>query len=592
MIRSAPGTLGIVCLLLAAGCGSGGSVAIGGACAADADCQSGSCAATFPGGGYCRGLDCNSCPGGSSCGSFQGTQACYQSCSGPEQCRGSDYQCFNGVCVPKCASGDDCGPGFKCNQGSGQCEQATATRCNRDVNCASGVCLLPEQLCSDTCARTADCQGGWSCIWRGAEQNGVRTDVREVCSPNNDGKLELGAACAGNAGCRSGYCHLGVCSQACASDDGCSNGLSCVGSQEPMPNSTSHATKACLPPSGMTTWDLSSYPAIYKSVVPVPDNAVSFSIVTTTSSAANMPVVTSLTDPSGNQEASIGLDPWDPRVHVRLDPQNAINTMMVPMTNKYPLIHGGAYTFGTGIFSSSTGAAIPGIPGIQLVYKLAPGARVSSGTLNLNIHILPMRGHACSSGTTMSANTAPSILSRDIATMRRIYAKAGITLGTINYFDLNRTDLQSIDGTQPGALDPLFSASAGHNEHAVNVFLVRSLSGGSTSFALLGVSGGIPGSLTPGTVHSGVVVTFEAYCAFTMDGSSIIGNVMSHESGHYLGLWHNVEQNGQGGNDPTHQDLLDDTTTSSSNLMYWNEQGGEDLSQGQGFVMRNNTLVE
>ena len=70
----------------------------------------------------------------------------------------------------------------------------------------------------------------------------------------------------------------------------------------------------------------------------------------------------------------------------------------------------------------------------------------------------------------------------------------------------------------------------------------------------------------------------------------VLGNVIAHESGHFLGLFHNEEQDASA--NPSHVDPIADTSGSTSNLMCWNDQGVEELSPGQGFVMRNNSPVE
>ena len=67
--------------------------------------------------------------------------------------------------------------------------------------------------------------------------------------------------------------------------------------------------------------------------------------------------------------------------------------------------------------------------------------------------------------------------------------------------------------------------------------------------------------------------------------SPLLGNTVTHESGHTLGLFHNVEMDG------VHHDPIGDTGTGPDNLMYWNEQGGGTVTSGQAFVIRRNIMV-
>jgi hypothetical protein len=217
----------------------------------------------------------------------------------------------------------------------------------------------------------------------------------------------------------------------------------------------------------------------------------------------------------------------------------------------------------------------------HVYYKFAPGAKQDTGQLTVNFFFNGLANHPC--GNLTAANAASSSAMQGVLTnFRAIYAKAGLTIATVNYHDLNRSDLYTVNGEDEATLNKLFETSSTETNRAVNVFLVRSL----TPQGLLGVAGGIPGPPLHGTAHSGIVATWEGQCY------GVMGNVIPHEVGHYLGLFHNIEADAKGNDDPTHQDALPDTNTSHDNLMYWNEEGGDEVSAGQGWVMRGNFLVE
>jgi hypothetical protein len=71
----------------------------------------------------------------------------------------------------------------------------------------------------------------------------------------------------------------------------------------------------------------------------------------------------------------------------------------------------------------------------------------------------------------------------------------------------------------------------------------------------IGIAGGIPGAPRPGTASSGVTVAVGALWVEANDAPDLdrMGQVVTHELGHQLGLWHTSEREG------TRHDLLADT---------------------------------
>ena len=549
---------------------------IGTGCTHASDCETNQCHGAMPE-GYCIQNDCSKCPAGSACHAFGSAETfCFKSCAQPSDCR-SGYQCFDSVCLPSCGVDADCGSGSVCD--SGQCRKKVAvvvTSCTVDSQCTDGLCLKPENKCTKPCSSGNGCGAGEYCSLRQFfDDKGQPTSPRQVCVLAGATGGATGATCKLNSNCKSGLCHIGKCTEICEGTS-CPNSTVCVKSQLPLPNEAQQAISVCLPAKEIFAWDTAGLDPQFLTSIPVPSNAVSFSIVNTATSATDTPAVLLLQAPDKKQVYTSPQAPDDfYKVPYRYYPEQQVSTFLVPNTPTYPLQHSGPYSYRIGTYNSS--GQYVGTPSTKVYYKLAPGGVVSTGTLNLNFYIANMQGHPCGS---VDAASAPADLKSSVDIIRTIYAKAGITIGKVSYQNFNNATYQSLNGDDPAALAGLFQNSAGQTTRGINIFLLRSL----TPQGLLGVAGGIPGPPLAGTAHSGVVVTMEARCY------RVLGNVIAHEAGHFLGLFHNEEQDAS--QNPSHVDPLPDTSSSTNNLMYWNEQGGEELSVGQGFVMRNNSLVE
>src|SRR5262245_60928637 len=95
-------------------CGRESSV-IGAACTQDSACTSPArCASAELPGGSCT-FDCSerACPDGSQCSLVKDRSFCTRSCTTGDECR-PGYQCENGGCVPACTVDAECGRGFRC----------------------------------------------------------------------------------------------------------------------------------------------------------------------------------------------------------------------------------------------------------------------------------------------------------------------------------------------------------------------------------------------------------------------------------------------------------------------------------------------
>ncbi len=163
--------------------------------------------------------------------------------------------------------------------------------------------------------------------------------------------------------------------------------------------------------------------------------------------------------------------------------------------------------------------------------------------------------------TAADAINDPSV-KRMVSTFRSIYAKAGITVGTVTFYDVPAAAVTrfgthiNADSTGPcDELDQMFLLSADHPGNMLNLFLVQSITSQSNAGgSVVGIDGTIPGPAGfAGTVHSGAAVSLaDLYqgtgsCAGGINlncGADEVAYIAAHEAGHFLGLFHTTEAEG------------------------------------------------
>ena len=587
-------------------CVAKGERATGDPCATNGSCNGGLCltALRFRG-GYCSG-QCGTqyanCEPGSHCVTVEGQAVCLSGCDGDADCRsGEGYFCrqvaettdSNGqvrglnACIPRCQSDEDCGDGRHCDAASGDCADGAGDPnplgafCAGDGDCQSGVCLRgggwANGYCTESsCAGDGDCGGG-------------------VCRSTTAGDRCL-APCGEDLDCRPGYlCDEGGCQAYCQSDADCAGGRVC-----------SSSTGRCVVPStgggrvesvrvsdgirvdGSLSEELS---------LDVPADAVGFSILASGSGEDAM-IIGEMHDPTGRQVYDFQ-DPFGSAV--RFFPDADQITQLVPSSPR-TAVKAGRYTFR--LIKDGGAATIT----VDALIKIVTG-EPQEGTLDLNFFFANVPG--------LSAESAPgdSDFQVAIAEMRGLYAGRGVQIGDISYCNLSSADrdrfsvIDSVDG--PGSeLSRMFATSVSaadlgcNGGPAMNFFFVQEIVGGQAGYIILGIAGGIPGPGTVhGTSHSGVAVTTVDFRADPRE----LGQVMAHEGGHYLGLFHTTEAEGTAfdplpdtpecGNElDANADGLVDVEEclghGTANLMFW-AAGGADkaVSTDQGFILLRNPAL-
>ena len=606
-------------LLFLVGCGEspapdGGAGAIGAACEGSDGCAAGlACLsdARFPD-GYCTVL-CpdGACPAGASCEPAISPAVCLAGCAGSDECR-EGYQCWRGACRLACASDGDCAPGT-CGA-DGQCVDAIEADggmdrlpifapCTSDAACMSGICL-PAALggvCTIACTDSQRCfdEGELACsaVVRGGE-------VRTICTPLPAAPRPMGAPCTADDHCEARVCHEGQCTEVCDDDLDCRPGQICT--ELPRAPGTYRGCGYTPRAGAIAIEEIDLGERVLGAAtggrleIATPPDAVSLTLQARRTTGDPLPLsFVEVTDPSGRvlfdvREVYALADPlerWLP-----LDTGESI-TMTIPNStpDRFAFVPG-SHRWSVGAIAESGSASVR----LSAIIKRAAGRTVSSGTLDLNVHLVGV-------GVTAAQAPGHARLQTALSRLETILSReAAIALGDIDYFDVTGADATRysvIDSTEgeDSELAGLFRLSAPRAGRRLNIYVVRSIDSSAGGFQSIGVAGGIPGPVgMHGTQHSGVVTAFDSGVV----SAEMVGHVLAHEIGHYLGLFHATERIRPCGDDETPDDgclpfgagdtLADTPRGDMANLMYWSIVGSgsnQDLSAGQAFVIRLNPLV-
>lgn len=468
-------------------------------------------------------------------------------CSSHDECT-SGLQCIERLCVPLCSNHLDCGDGYACS--------------------TEGLCNLVSSNPGDACSREADCGAGQAC----------RLDAFDL---DNDGQLAAtcqldmpgaatGAVCSLDSDCRNGNCSLGRCLDLCAVNADCATTQLCATIPRLLASSNP-VFNGCFQANGTLTLNLPVTSERQSIRVPVPSNAAAFSVTAAVDDPSQLVGFDRIVDPSGMQlfVTPQDLDDYFTQA-IRHKPERLISVVNIPHTPDL-VVAPGTYRFDVSSFDQlmQTGTAVPTM---TAVYKFG-----AATALDLHFHFLDLAQHPCResfSSSNLNAGIAASLAafqSDYLAPLAQIFSQAGIALGNVTYDDISdRADLDSLHRDQAASLFEL-----GNYETGVNIFFVRSIE----PSGVQAIAGGNPGpSRLTRTAASGVAVSLDTICYRDW---SVLARATAHVIGQQLGLARNVEPDG-------HVDLITDSDAETTNLMHFSEFGGVELSDGQGFILRQN----
>jgi len=621
-----PCSVGFTCS--AGQCVPGGAAApgtVGAACGSPGDCDSRVCLSpvSFPG-GYCS-QTCGAaiatvgpqCPPGGTCVQLQeGSAACMQPCPrGVDDCR-TGYACRSiqgqPVCAPGCTDDRSCPQGSGCNTATGDCEAGLAgpgrvgAACALDHECDSQVCVS-EALSEGVfpggyCVRGCDApQVAQFC----PDRDGICVDLED-----DDGSPIYAclAACTTSVDCRQGYTctsdvgirtddGYGVCIPRCEAY-GCWPGTTCdprggmcVDSTGPGPGPGGPPGEVVVTTSTLIEAGMGPNPHEFREVtVNVEPGTLSFAIAASPSPLSGEAVPVAIRAPNGQYLWDV-FDPFASSFSVAYF--EGRHGIMFPNTPRLTLAPG-AYTF---TYGSMPAAQVR----LDLITKRGPGD-LAGGQLPV-IFWFARQGYA----NAQSAQTDP-VFQEAVQVFQQIYAQAGIQLGPFTYLDLHEPQATRFAVVAEGDLPEMFALPQGSTHEGLHFVMIDHfiMPGGGV---LLGISGGIPGPPAVGGVPRGsVAVGLASYMggAGTPGG---LGETMAHEGGHYLGLFHTTEANGQSF-DPlpdtpecpaSTRDLDGDGYVNpdecvgfgSTNLMFWSasDQLQRELTPNQTWVLLRNPSV-
>jgi hypothetical protein len=462
----------------------------------------------------------------------------------------SSLQCVAKVCVPHCQRAPECGDGYTCDK--------------------DGLCRVSSDGEGDDCTSEVDCASGLACELAGTLPD-AQGHLAASCTAENAGR-PAGATCASDRDCRDGTCALGHCVDLCRDTRDCASGTSCTAI--PRVEAKGAMFQGCLQSSGSLRWSIPIAAPSQTVYLPSPGSARELAVTLEVDDHDQKVGVTSLVSPTGVVE----IDPMhvDPYTNlVRHFPELAQSELVVASSP--------AAVLETGAYSMTVSSLRPGVGGADTTGTATPRVTVvakldPSVLLDLHFYFLNFDDHPCAGafGNTLTASIAagvPFFQDDFLGMLREVFSHGGVTLGSMTYEDLrDHPDLDGLD-----VLDAPSLLALGAHDSGINVFFVRSLR--PVGLQAFGPNPGPAG--IGGTRQSGVVVGLDTLCYRSWKQ---VARLTAHELARYMGLYDNVDLDG-------HLDPIDDSDQTSTNLMFYSELGGTDLSDGQRDILTRSPVL-
>ena len=484
-----------------------------------------------------------------------------ENCDSTSDCDGS-LQCSSGACVPRCARAPDCGDGYSCD--------------------SDGICLVATGQPGDGCTSEVDCSTGLSCRIDGSSVDS-NNRLLASCSAQNAGRPP-GTTCAVDADCRNGTCALGHCVDLCRANRDCDSGETCM--VIPRIEADGAVFSGCLPSKGNVAWTISVAGPTADLLFPVPSGARSGSLVFSVDDPAQRVGARSVISPTAQQlyapcyvfsEGCDAVADFYKQI-IRHQPLLGQSVISLPSTPSVPLE--------TGVYRVQVASYLPnGTVGSAIPHVTASVRIDAAVLLDLHFNFLNLEAHMCegsfgSAHFNAAAAQNQTFFQNDfLGELREIFAHGGIALGSVTYQDvLDHPELDALDVTEDsGSLLAL-----GDHATGINVFFVRTLS--PVGLQAFGPNPG-PAGLAH-TSQSGIAIGVDTLCYRSW---SQLARLTAHEIARYMGLHHNVELGADAVQD--WRDKIQDTDDSESNLMYFSEFGGTDITRDQRDILTRSGVL-
>ena len=460
----------------------------------------------------------------------------------------SSLHCVADHCVERCNRGPDCGDGYGCDE--------------------RGACVPAVGEAGDSCAAETECVAGLACVLDDDDRDGDGT--LEASCRGDLSAGPAGAACASDDQCRNRTCALGHCVDTCAIDRDCGDGQRCTS----IPRIEVDAAPmflGCLPDAGSITWRIPVATPRAEFLLPVPAAARSVVLSMSVDAAGQRVGAQEIRTPTDQRWYRSPLSELEYYQNpVRHLPREGRSFVSLPGNATLDLAPG-AYpiTVSSYRFFEQTGTATPTV---WATIKLDDG-----DILDLHFIFLDLDEHACEDamdGPLNALSAAGPAFEAYLTALKQLLALSGVDLGTTTFTD--RRDLPEFDSLTASELPRLLTAGA--TTGGMSVFLVRTIEPMGTAALVESVPGA---PLDVGVGPGGVAISMDSMCYRSWDS---LARITAHAIGRHLGLARNVEPTGQG-------DPIGDSDTAPTNLMFYSELGGAELSVGQRVVLGTSPVL-